>query len=72
MNLLVYHQLKVSHIDLIPIYQLLNLDNVTGDEPKTKKKVKKKVKKTGPPDLSIFDENSPSIFDDPLNALGTS
>ena len=41
---------------------------VDGDPTKPKKKGKKKVKKTEPTDLSMFDENTPSIFDDP--ALG--
>ena len=41
---------------------------VDGDPTKPKKKGKKKVKKTEPTDLSMFDENAPSIFDDP--ALG--
>ena len=43
---------------------------VDGDPTKPKKtsKGKKKVKKSEPADLSMFDENAPSIFDDP--ALG--
>ena len=43
---------------------------VDGDPTKPKKtsKGKKKVKKSEPADLSVFDENAPSIFDDP--ALG--
>lgn len=40
-----------------------------GEKPK-KTKVKKKTKKSEPKDLSMFEENAPSIFDDPLSALG--
>ena len=40
-------------------------------KPKTTK-TKKKTKKSEPKDLSMFDDNAPSIFEDPLNALGTS
>ena len=43
-----------------------------GDPTKPKKtsKGKKKTKKSEPTDLSMFDENAPSIFDDSLSALG--
>jgi hypothetical protein len=40
-------------------------------ETEEKKKTKKKVKKTEPKDLSMFDADAPNIFDDPLNALGS-
>ena len=45
---------------------------VDGDPTKPKKtsKGKKKTKKSEPTDLSMFDENAPSIFDDSLSALG--
>ena len=45
---------------------------VDGDPTKPKKtsKGKKKTKKSEPADLSMFDENAPSIFDDSLSALG--
>lgn len=45
------------------------------EDAKPKKKMKKKMatKKTDKvQDLSMFDEDAPNIFDDPLSALGTS
>ena len=41
-------------------------------EKEEKKKVKKKAKKVEPKDLSMFEEDAPNIFDDPLSALTTS
>lgn len=57
--------------------QLLLADILLGGEVKTKKKVVKKkvVKKAATDkvkDLSMFDEDAPNIFDDPLSALGNS
>ena len=44
---------------------------VDGDPAKPKKSSKgKKAKKPEAKDLAMFDENAPSIFDDPLDALG--
>ena len=40
-------------------------------ETEEKKKTKKKAKKTEPKDLSMFDADAPNIFDDPLNAMGS-
>ena len=45
------------------------LDEDAGQAKKTTK-AKKKTKKSEPKDLSIFDDDAPSIFDDPLSALG--
>ena len=45
------------------------LDEDAGQAKKTAK-AKKKTKKSEPKDLSIFDDDAPSIFDDPLSALG--
>jgi len=43
---------------------------VDGDPAKPKRsKGKKKAKKPEAKDLTMFDENAPSIFDDPLDAL---
>jgi len=39
-------------------------------KPKKSSKGKKKAKKPEAKDLAMFDENAPSIFDDPLDALG--
>ena len=43
---------------------------VDGDPAKPKKSKGKKAKKPEAKDLAMFDENAPSIFDDPLDALG--
>ena len=44
---------------------------VDGDPAKPKKSSKgKKAKKPEAKDFAMFDENAPSIFDDPLDALG--
>ena len=46
------------------------VDGVDPTKPKKTSKGKKKTKKSEPTDLSMFDENAPSIFDDFLSALG--
>ena len=55
----------------VHLFLLLSQESIfdgEGEKPK-KTKVKKK-KKSEPKDLSMFEENAPSIFDDPLSALG--
>ena len=59
---------------VIPVATLADLF-AEGDKPKKSVKSKKKTKKSSTgttKDLSMFDDNAPSIFDDPLSAMGAS
>ena len=63
--------IKSYAVGLSHIFLLFTPDPVVdGDPAKPKKSSKgKKAKKPEAKDLAMFDENAPSIFDDPLDAL---
>ena len=67
-----FNPMKFPALQYFTLFAFFPAPVVDGDPAKPKKtsKGKKKTKKSEPTDLSMFDENAPSIFDDSLSALG--
>ena len=69
----IHAQLTCVTITTVPVAtDLFGEDDAAKPKKTTKAKKKTSKKSQEPKDLSMFDDNAPSIFDDPLSALGTS